>query len=74
MTAPSPHCLAEDEMVALRFAAHRQLTRWNNIRDLQPGQRARRTALARAVRILEDRSFARGCELHGPGEEEQAGR
>jgi hypothetical protein len=69
MTAQPSRRLASDEMMALRFAAHRQLTRWVNKRDLQPRQQAQRKALARAVRVLEDRAFARGCELHAPDDE-----
>jgi len=63
-------CLSEDEVQALRFAAHRQLTRWANKRDLQPHQRAQRAALARAARVVGAQAFACGCELHVlPGEE-----
>jgi hypothetical protein len=59
-----PRRLTGDEIMALKFAAHRQLARLANKRDeLQPRQRARRAALVRAVRILEDKAFADGCEL-----------
>jgi hypothetical protein len=56
--------LSDDEVQALKFAAHRQLTRWANNRDLQPHQRAQRAALARAARVVGAHAFARGCELH----------
>jgi hypothetical protein len=58
-----PHRLTSDEIQALKFAAHRQLARWANKHELQPRTRARRTALVRAVRILEDKALADGCEL-----------
>lgn len=50
-------------MSVLKFAAHRQLTRWANKRELSPRQHAQRVALLRAVRVLEDSAFAHGCEL-----------
>jgi len=59
--------LTGDEIQALKFAAHRQLARWANQRELQPRQRARRTALVRAVRVLEDKALSDGCELHASG-------
>jgi hypothetical protein len=66
---PTADRLSRDEVQALKFAAHRQLARWANKRDLQPRQRAQRTLLARAVRILGNQAFAHGCELHVlPGE------
>jgi hypothetical protein len=55
--------LSRDEVSALKFAAHRQLTRWANSGQLRPRQREQRTALVRAVRILENPAFAGGCEL-----------
>lgn len=64
--------LSGDEIAALKFAAHRQLTRWANKRDLQPHQRTQRAALARAVRIVGDQAFTRGCELHELPDEEKA--
>jgi hypothetical protein len=66
MTDQSPYWLAADEMMALKFAARRQLTRWANTPTLQPRQHAQRRALARAVRVLEHKALARGCELHVP--------
>jgi hypothetical protein len=59
-----PRRLSREEVLALKFAAHRQLTRWANPRPLPPRQQARRDALVHAVRILEDPAFAAGCELH----------
>jgi hypothetical protein len=68
MTDQSARRLAREEMMALKFAAHRQQTRWANKRELSPRQREQRSALARAVRVLEDRAFAHGCELRAPRE------
>ena len=64
-----PRRLTGDEIQALKFAAHRQLARWANRRQLQPRQHARRTALVRAVRVLEDKALSNGCELHPTGPE-----
>jgi hypothetical protein len=61
--------LSAEEIAALAFAARRQITRWSNRPDLQPGKQAQRTALIRAVRIIGDRAFADGCELRAPSEE-----
>jgi hypothetical protein len=55
--------LSRNEVSALKFAAHRQLTRWAKSSDLRPRQREQRSALVRAVRILEHPAFADGCEL-----------
>jgi hypothetical protein len=56
--------LSRDDVLALKFAAHRQLARWaNSSAPLRPRQRDRRAALVRAVRVLEDDAFAHGCEL-----------
>lgn len=68
MTDQSPYGLAADELMALKFAARRQLTRWANTPNLQPHRQAQRRALARAVRILEHKALADGCELHIPTE------
>ncbi len=62
--------LSADQIVALRFAAHRQLARWSNKPQLSPHQHAQRTELRRAAHILRDDAFAHGCELHAPNEEE----
>jgi hypothetical protein len=58
-----PPQLSREEVLALKFAAHRQLARWAKSRALSSRQKARRAALVTAVRILEDRAFAGGCEL-----------
>jgi hypothetical protein len=58
------HHLSHDELVALKFAAHRQLARWASKRELQPRQRAQRVALVSAVRTLEAKGLTHGCELH----------
>ncbi|MGI9097318.1 MAG: hypothetical protein ACR2H2_02290 [Solirubrobacteraceae bacterium] len=63
--------LSSEQVLALKFAAHRQLTRWSNKRDLSPHQHAQRTALTRAVRILQDHAFADGCELRVPSDERE---
>lgn len=60
--------LSGEEMAVLKFAAHRQLTRWANKRELDPCQHAQRAALLRAARILEDKALAPGCVLHVPSE------
>jgi hypothetical protein len=62
--------LTRDEIVAMKFAAHRQLARWSKKPQLSAHQHAQRDALKRAVRALEDRTFARGCELHPPSDEQ----
>jgi hypothetical protein len=59
-----PRRLSGDEITALTFAARRQLTRWANRRELQPHEQAQRAALVAAVRILGDRAFVDGCDLH----------
>lgn len=64
------HRLSGDEIAVLTFAARRQLTRWGNRRELQPREQAQRATLIRAVRILEDRAFADGCELHAAGSDD----
>jgi len=58
-----PPQLTREHVLALTFAAHRQLARWAKSRPLAPRQRARRAALVHAVRVLEDPAFADGCEL-----------
>lgn len=59
--------LSGHEVLALKFAAHRQLARWSNRPKLSPHQLGRRSALKSAVRILQDQAFADGCELRVPG-------
>jgi hypothetical protein len=55
--------LSRDEISALKFAAHRQLARWAKRGHLRPRQREQRSALVRAVRILERPALTDGCEL-----------
>ena len=55
--------LSGDDILALKFAAHRQLARWAKKPSLSPRQHAQRNALKRAVRVLQDQAFAHGCEL-----------
>lgn len=69
MTATPTQRLTREQILALKFASHRQLARWAKTRPLPPHQQARRTALAHAVRILEDPTFAGGCELRPTGGE-----
>jgi len=59
--------LSGDEVVALKFAAHRQLSRWARP-GLSTHQHAQRAALRRAVRALQEKAFARGCELRAVSE------
>jgi hypothetical protein len=63
VTDASAQRLSRDEVLALKYAAHRQLARWAKARPLNPRQRERRAALVTAVRTLEDPSFVRGCAL-----------
>lgn len=67
---PTVDRLSGEEIMALKFAAHRQLARWSNKRELSAHQQAQRTALADAARILATHAFAHGCELHGSHHEE----
>ena len=57
--------LSGDQVVALKFAAHRQLARWANKPKLSPHQHAQRTALTANPRRPHppDPAFANGCEL-----------
>jgi hypothetical protein len=72
MTDQPTQRLSGEGIVALKFAAHRQLARWANKPQLSPHQRAQRSALRRAVRVLEDNAFTGGCELLAPGDEQHA--
>jgi hypothetical protein len=63
MSEPAPRRLSREQLLALKFAAHRQLARWAQTRQLRPRQQAQRTSLVSAVRVLEDQAFADGCEL-----------
>ena len=60
--------LSGEEITALKFAAHRQLTRWARKHQLSPHQRTQRAALVRASRTLANQAFAHGCELRVPSE------
>ena len=62
--------LSDAEVMALKFAAHRQLSRWAKTPRLRPDQRSRRDALKRAVAVLRAPAFAHGCELRSPGDGE----
>jgi len=68
---PTAAHLGAEEILALKFAAHRQLSRWAGKPGLSAHQHAQRNALKRAVQVLQDRAFAHGCELrtrHGEGD------
>ncbi|MGI9097068.1 MAG: hypothetical protein ACR2H2_00985 [Solirubrobacteraceae bacterium] len=64
--------LTRDEVLALKFAVHRQLARWSDKPELSPHQYGQRNALKRAVRILQDKAFACGCELHAFTDEQRS--
>jgi hypothetical protein len=64
--------LSGEQMLALKFAGHRQLARWSGKAGLSSHQQARRLALSSAVRILQDKAFANGCELRAPSSEGSA--
>jgi hypothetical protein len=70
MSDPPTGRLSGEEILALKFAAHRQLTRWANRLRLSPAQHARRNALKRAVGVLHEQAFAHGCELRAPNDGE----
>jgi hypothetical protein len=70
VTDPPAQRLSGNEVVALKFAANRQLARWAHKGDLSRRQHTRRAALVRAVRTLQDKAFAGGCELHAAPSEE----
>jgi hypothetical protein len=61
--------LSGEQILALKFAAHRQLARWANKPKLSPHQHGQRSALKSAVRVLRDESVAHGCELRIPDAE-----
>ena len=64
--APAARRLGSEEILALKFAAHRQLARWAKKPTLSAHQLAQRNTLKRAVAILQDQALANGCELHAP--------
>jgi len=72
MTNEPSRRLSGAEIAALKFAGRRQLARWSNKPKLSPNQHAQRKALTRALRILQEDAFARGCELHVPEDEQHA--
>jgi hypothetical protein len=53
-------------VLALKFAAHRQLARWSNKPKLSPRQQAQRSALTSAVRILRTRRSPTGASCGLP--------
>jgi len=61
--APAAGRLSGEEILALKFAAHRQLARWAKKPTLRAHQHAQRNALKRAVGVLQDHALAHGCEL-----------
>ena len=65
---PSTH-LSGEHVLALKFAAHRQLARWSSKPKLSEHQHGQRSALKGAVRVLQDPVFSHGCELRVPGAE-----
>jgi hypothetical protein len=69
MSDELPSRLSGDEVLALKFAAHRQLARWANKPKLSPRQHRQRTALTSALRLLQNQAFAHGCELRVPDAE-----
>lgn len=69
MSNPPVDRLSANEIVALKFAAHRQLARWANRRPLKPQENVRRIALIRAVRTLQHHAYSEGCERRVPGTE-----
>jgi hypothetical protein len=64
--------LSREHVVALKFAAHRQLARWANKPRLSEHQHGQRLALKGAVRVLQGQAFAHGCELRVPAPEGDA--
>ena len=62
--------LSGEQIVALKFAVHRQLARWANKPKLSEHQHDRRSVLIDAVRLLEGKAFAHGCELRVPDAED----
>jgi hypothetical protein len=67
---PTPR-LSGEQVLALKFAAHRQLARWSSKPKLSTHQHGQRSALKSAVRILQDQAFADGCELRVPGGDDE---
>ena len=63
MSDEQRRCLSGEEVMALKFAANRQLARWAGKPRLSEHQHAQRAALRRAVRVLQEDAFTHGCEL-----------
>lgn len=55
--------LTPEEIKALKFAGHRQLSRWARKRQLSPRDHSMRTAMIRAVQKLDEDPGGRGIEL-----------
>jgi hypothetical protein len=72
MTHQPTQQLSNEEIAAVKFAAHRQLARWSNKPELTPHQHDQRAALVRAVRIFQEDAFTGGCELRTPEDEQHA--
>jgi hypothetical protein len=68
---PAAQRLTREQLLALKFAAHRQLARWARSRPLTPRQQQRRSALVHAVRALEHPTLAGGCTLRPANEGER---
>jgi hypothetical protein len=58
--------LTREQVLALKFAARRQLARWSNKRGLSSHQQGQRVALSAAASVLQAEAFANGCELRAP--------
>jgi hypothetical protein len=63
MTSELGPRLSSEPLGALKFAAHRQLSRWAKHQPLRARQQARRDALLPAVRALADDTLCNGCHL-----------
>jgi hypothetical protein len=72
VSAESTSRLSGGQVLALKFAAHRQLARWSSKPKLSEHQHGQRSALKAAVRVLQDPVFAHGCELRVPDPEGDA--
>jgi hypothetical protein len=60
--------LSGEDILALKFAAHRQLARWAKKPSLSSRQHAQRNALKHAVAVLQHQAFADGCALRPPSD------
>ena len=66
----SARALSGEQVLASKFAAHRQLARWANKPKLSAHQHGQRSVLKSAVLVVQDPAFAGGCELRVPDGEE----